>query len=72
MARFLDIAMVLSWSRQTKCREKDSKHRWKDKFMGGNHLQRIVDVHEVRNLIWCRACAGWTSSNNMEAIEESV
>ena len=28
-------------------REKDSTHRWKDKLMGGHHLQRIVDVDLV-------------------------
>ena len=30
-----------------------------------SHLQRIVDVDEVRTLFWCRKCAGWTTSNKM-------
>ena len=31
--------------------------------MGGHHLQRIVDVGEVRPLIWCIKCTGWVSEN---------
>ena len=26
--------------------------------MGGHHLQRIVDVGQVRTFVWCGRCAG--------------
>ena len=42
-------------------KRKTKGHGRKDKFMGGHHLQSIVDVGTVRTLIWCRRCASWAS-----------
>ena len=56
----------LKWIEADKNREKDSKHRWEDQFVRGDHLQRIVDVDMVRTSKRSRNCAGWTTSNKME------
>ena len=34
--------------------KQESKHRWKDQFMGGHHMQRIFDVDKVNTLIRCQ------------------
>ena len=52
-------------------RKADNNHRWKDGFMGGHHLQRIVDWDKVRTLIWCRTCAGWTTTNKLGKHQKS-
>ena len=47
--------------------------RWQDKFMGGHHLQRVVDVDKVRTSIVCCLCAGWTTFKlNREEVGKSV
>ena len=48
----------LLWVNENKSREMDLRRRWKDKFMVGHHLQRIVDVIKERTLGWYRICAG--------------
>ena len=48
---------------RTKKAVKNTRHRWKDKFMGWHHLQRIVDVGKVRTLGSCGRCADWASKN---------
>ena len=55
----------LMWVNGNKNREIDLRRRWKDKFMVGHHLQRIVDVDKVRTLRWYRKCAGWTTPNKL-------
>ena len=40
-------------------------HSWKDKFVGGHHLQRAADVGRLRTLKWCRRCAGKAWENRL-------
>ena len=54
-----------SGSRRSKKEVKTLGTFWKDKFMGGRHLQRVVDVVRLRTLNWCRRCAGWASENRL-------
>ena len=35
---------------KNECRR--TRHSWTDKFVGGHHLQPVVDVGRVRSLIW--------------------
>ena len=42
---------VLQWVNANKNMERDSKHRWKDKFLEGQHLRRMADVDKLRTLI---------------------
>ena len=54
---------IQQWVNENEERGKHARHRWKDKFMGGQHLQFLVDVERVRTFIWCGRCAGWASEN---------
>ena len=47
----------------TKKDVKSTRHRCKDKFMGGHHRQRIVDEGKMRTLISCGRCLGWASEH---------
>ena len=53
-------------------KKENTMHSWKNRFKGGHHLQRVVDVGRVRTLIWCRKCAGWASESRLGKRLESV
>ena len=53
------------WINANKKREIDLRRRWKDKFMVGHHLQRIVDVIKVRTSRWYRKCSVWTTPDKL-------
>ena len=65
MGLSLEFVVVSSGVSANKNRENDSKHKWKGKFVGGPNLRRMGDVEKFRTLIWCRTCAGWTTSSKM-------
>ena len=53
----------IQWVTENDERGRNAWHRWKDKFVRVQHLQRAVDVGRVRTLIWCGRCAGRASEN---------
>ena len=57
-----------SGSRRSKKEVKTLGTFWKDKFMGGRHLQRVVDVGRLHTLNRCRKCAGWAQRTDWSNI----
>ena len=50
----------LEWIEANKNREKEGMFRWKDKFMDGYHLQRVVDVRKGASpKIVHKVCCWW-------------
>ena len=47
------VPLQIAGSEENHARGKSIRHRRKAKFMGGDHLQRVVDVRRGSTLIWC-------------------
>ena len=60
-----EVCMGLKWVSENRNRDIDNMHCWRDRFMGGSYLQRVVDVEKDRTLIWCRKSTGWTTSSRL-------
>ena len=61
--RVPEVCSGQKWVKEKQERWKSARQSWKDKFMGGHHLQCAVDVGRVRTSIWYGRCVGWASED---------
>ena len=63
----LECVSAILWVDVNKMQEqdRDRKHRWQEKHMGGQLLQRITDADKLSSMVWCRRCVGYVTSNRL-------